>query len=270
MIIRYSPPNLQALFCNSKNVAAPTPINLTNINIFELIVYGIYDILLMMNKVEYRNILIVEDNDALRDSLVEYFSAANNVTACPSLTDAKAAAHNGAFDVVLLDLILPDGNGVELLELLGKTPVVILSDLGSDMNIIEGFSAGAADYIVKPCSPRVIEARMALRLLPDASSKICLHELSLDISTRTAIYKGTRLDLTSSEFNILMFLMQNAGEFYTANDIYEKVWKMPHLNSMTIKTHISNLRKKMFSVSKECADLILTEFGKGYAFIGGK
>ena len=183
---------------------------------------------------------------------------------------ASDFVRDGAFDVVLLDLILPDGNGIELLEQLGKTPVVILSDLGSDLNIIEGFSAGAADYIVKPCSPQVIEARMALRLLPDASSKLCLHGLSLNIANRTAVFNDAPLDLTSSEFNILMFLMQNAGEFFTANAIYEKVWKMPHLNSMTIKTHISNLRKKMFSVSKECADLILTEFGKGYAFIGGK
>ena len=62
--------------------------------------------------------------------------------------------------------------------------------------------------------------------------------------------------------------MQNAGNFYTAIEIYEQVWKMPHLNTTTIKAHLSNLRKKMISISEECASLIVTEFGKGYCFIG--
>ena len=62
--------------------------------------------------------------------------------------------------------------------------------------------------------------------------------------------------------------MQNAGIFYTANEIYEKVWKMPYLNTTTIKAHLSNLRKKMLAVGSECANLIITEFGKGYAFTG--
>ena len=63
--------------------------------------------------------------------------------------------------------------------------------------------------------------------------------------------------------------MQNAGNFYTANEIYERVWKMPHLNTETIKKHLSNLRKKMLAVSESCAALLATKFGNGYAFIGG-
>lgn len=223
-----------------------------------------------MNKVEFKNILIVEDGDELRNSLTEYFSAMNKVTACPSLKSAISATTANEYDIVLLDLILPDGNGINLLEYLGQTPVIILTDLGTDENVIDGLSAGAADYIVKPCSPKVIEARMTLRLLPNAKSDISLGGLTLNISDRTAVYKNKALELTSSEFNVLMFLMQNAGKFYTANEIYEQVWKMPHLNTETIKKHLSNLRKKMFAVSDDCASLLATKFGKGYAFIGGK
>lgn len=219
-----------------------------------------------MNKVEFKNVLIVEDGDALRDKLTGYLSAKNNVTACRNLKEAIAAATENRYDIVLLDLILPDGNGIELMEYLGQTPVVILSDLGSDENILNGFTAGAADYIVKPCSTQIIEARMALRLLPDSKAEISLNGLTLNISNRTTVYENTLLDLTSSEFNILMFLMQNAGKFYTANEIYEKVWKMPHLNTETIKKHLSNLRKKMLAVSDNCAALLVTKFGNGYAF----
>lgn len=222
-----------------------------------------------VNRVEYKRILIVEDDAELRDSLYKHFSSVNTVVTAATLEIAVSATMSAQFDIILLDVILPDGSGLKLFEHIAKTPVVILSDLGADGNILDAFSAGAADYIVKPASPEIIEARMSLRLLPDAEAKICLHGLELDMAKRTTAYFGRALDLTSSEFNILMFLMQNAGNFYTANEIYERVWKMPHLNSSTIKVHLSNLRKKMLGISKDCADLILTNFGIGYAFRSG-
>lgn len=223
-----------------------------------------------MNKVEFKNILITEDGDRLRISLAEYFSTRNNVTACKNLKESIAAATAREYDIVILDLILPDGNGRELISYLGQTPVVILSDLGSDANIIEGLSAGAADYIVKPCSPQVLEARMALRLLPDSKANVTSGKLTLNVAQRTAVYEHTELKLTSNEFNVLLFLMENAGVYFTANEIYEKVWKMPFLNTETVKKHISNLRKKMLAVSDDCAGLLSSKFGIGYAFTGGK
>ncbi len=222
-----------------------------------------------MNKVEYKNILIVEDSDELREKLTAYFSAMNKVTACRNLQSALTAVASDKFDIVLLDVILPDGNGLKIIECVGETPVVILSDLGSDSNMIDGFTAGATDYIVKPASCTLIEMRMALRLLPESKAKLSSHGLVLDRAKRTAVYEKTPLELTSSEFNILMLLMQNAGDYFTANEIYEQVWNMPHLYTTTIKVHISNLRKKMLAVSSACAKLIVQEFGKGYAFING-
>lgn len=222
-----------------------------------------------MQKVEYKNILIVEDDKTLRKQLTDYFSAMNRVTSCGNLSSAIKAVSENAFDIVLLDVILPDGSGLKLLKNIGQTPVIILSDLGSDINVIDGLSQGAADYIVKPSSMQLIETRMSLRLLPSNKADITSYGLTLNVSKRTAVYKNITLGLTSSEFNILLFLMQNAGNYYTANEIYEKVWKMPHLNTETIKKHISNLRKKMFAVSEDCAALIISEFGNGYAFVGG-
>ncbi len=223
-----------------------------------------------MKTVEHKTILIVEDSGPLSRELRDYFSVANEVHAASTLEAASEAVKNNAFDIILLDLILPDGSGLSLFEEIGAdTPVVILSDLGSDENILKGIDCGAADYIVKPASPRVIEARMALRLLPPKEARLCRHGMLLDMSTRTASYQSRQLELTSSEFNILMFLMQNAGVYFSATAIYEKVWRMPHLNTQTIRIHLHNLRKKMLQISDECGALILTEFGKGYTFRGG-
>lgn len=221
-----------------------------------------------MNKVEYKNILIVEDSEELLASLTEYFSGMNKVVACNTLMSAIKAVTENKFDIVLLDVILPDGNGIDLIQYIGETPVIILSDLGADSNMLDGFTAGATDYIVKPTSNAIIEARMSLRLLPDKNARIASHGLVINVNKRTAFYKNQTLNLTSSEFNILMFLMQNAGSFHTAGEIYEEVWKMPHLNTTSIKVHLSNLRKKMLAVSEECVSLIISEFGKGYAFVG--
>lgn len=218
--------------------------------------------------VEHKNILIVEDNNQLCDSLTKYFSNFNEVTSCYNLDEALKAIQENNYDIILLDLILPDGNGLNLMDHIGQTPVIILSNLGTDANILEGFQAGAADYIVKPSSPQVIETRMSLRLLPDSKATISSHRLTINLSKRTTFYLHQPINLTSSEFNILAFLIENSGQFYTANEIYEQVWKMPHLNSTTIKAHLSNLRKKMLAVSADCASLIISEFGKGYAFVG--
>lgn len=222
-----------------------------------------------MKRVEYKNILIVEDAEELRASLAAYFSQMNTVVACGTLSSAINALNSETFDIIVLDVILPDGSGLKLFDYTGQVPVVILSDLGSETNRLNGLSAGAADYLVKPVSAELIEAHMSLRLLPPNLSRITAHGLEVNSARRTAAYKGATLELTSSEFNILVFLMQNAGVFFTANEIYESIWKMPHLNTTTIKKHISNLRKKMLAVSDECADLVISEFGRGYAFIGG-
>lgn len=222
-----------------------------------------------MKTLENKSILIVEDSEALQKELYDYFSGSNNVCQVKFLAEAIEKIRNRTFDIILLDLILPDGSGLSLLkEAENETPVVILSDLSSDKSILQGFDYGAADYIVKPSSPKVIEARMAMRLLPPKEAVITLHGLTVDLKKRTAVYKNYPLVLTSSEFNILVFLMRHAGKFFSANDIYEAVWKMPHLNTQTIRIHMHNLRKKMIQTSEECGELIITEFGRGYTFKG--
>lgn len=224
----------------------------------------------VMKRVESRKILIVEDDEALRERLRIYFAVKNDVTVAKNLEEARRALEEKTFNVIVLDLVLPDGSGLSLFESENcSAPVVILTDLGSDESIISGLGSGAADYIVKPVSESVLEARMALRLLPENEALLTAHGMTLNLAARTARFKGITIELTSSEFNILAFLMQNAGNVFSALDIYEKVWKMPHLNTQTIRIHLHNMRKKLMLVSPECGSLVMTEFGKGYFFKGG-
>lgn len=222
-----------------------------------------------MKNVVDRNILIVEDSNELRVRLFDYFSRQNNVTLAKNLKEARSFLEEKSFSVIILDLILPDGSGFSLLEQSYiSAPVIILSDLNSDENVLHGLDYGVADYIVKPVSMEVLEAKIALRLLPEKESFMTLHGMSVDVAKRRACFKGIPLDLTSSEFNILAFLMRHAGTVYAANDLYESIWHMPHLNTQTIRIHLHNLRKKLLLVSPECGSLIMTEFGKGYFFRG--
>lgn len=222
----------------------------------------------MLKPVTCRTILLVEDDISFANSLKHYFEQkGNKVFHTTNLADTKKILHQEQFDAIILDIILPDGEGTNLFTTnILLPPTIILSTLGTEHDMLEGLTAGALDYIVKPCSFELIEARLSLRLLPKKDSFLILHELKADVVQRIVQYKGDTITLTGTEFNILWFLMSHAGQFFSAAALYENVWEMPSLSSTSIKYHISNLRKKIKAFTNK--DLIITEFGKGYSFIG--
>lgn len=215
-----------------------------------------------------RKLLFIDDDKDVLQNLTSYFSAANHCFTASNLAEAKNYLQHNFFDAIILDLILPDGDGLQILkEFPDLPPVVILSSLGAEVEILSGFSVGAADYVVKPCSPQILDARLSLRLLPPRSSCIEINGIKVNSIRRTAQYNGVAFALTSSEFNILFFLMKNAGNFFSAREIYENIWQAPIMNSTTIRYHISNLRHKLISLTGK--NLIITAFDKGYAFDTG-
>ncbi len=218
--------------------------------------------------VEGRRLLIIEDNLAQQKELCDWFGAKNEVYTATTVARGTELAKSKSPDGIILDLVLPDGSGMSLFEAVENLPpVVILSDISSEESMIEGFSQGALDYVVKPCSPELLEMRLSLRLLPAQRATISVNGLTVNSAKRTCAFHGKEISLTSSEFNILFFLITHAGQYFLPNEIYESVWKMKSLHTTTIKRHISTLRIKL---SEVCGDtkMIYTQFGKGYCFAG--
>lgn len=221
----------------------------------------------MANSVYNRKLLFIEDDRLLSEEYEKYFSGKmNTVKRVSTLAQAEEILSEEAFDAVILDLMLPDGDGIELFEWgIRLPPVIILSTLSEEPKMLEGFQAGAVDYIVKPCSPTLLEMRLSLRLIPKSSATVYLSGITLNTVERSANYYGTPLPLTGSEFNILYFLMKHPDTFFDSSEIYRRVWEAPSLHTTTIRYHISNLRRKIKELTH--TNLIVTEFGKGYAFV---
>lgn len=216
-----------------------------------------------------RTLLFVEDDENLKRETVGYFSAANTVFTASDVEEAVGLLQkHGNIDAVVLDLILKNSMGMELFKAFPDLPpVIILSSLDGEDAILEGLTSGAADYVVKPCSMRLLETHIAMRLLPKADAVATFGAFSVNANTRTVKYRGMPIALTPSEFNILFFLVKNRGNYFTADEIYEKIWCAPSLGTTTIRTHLSSLRRKL-KAAMPASDIIRTEFNRGYCFTG--
>ncbi len=219
-----------------------------------------------MQQLSDRKLLFIEDDLGLAEEIRKYFSENNTVMIANNVKRANECIRLLNFDAIVTDIILPDGSGLDIFEKYDKLPpVIVLSNLGSDENILEGLYYGAIDYIVKPCSLKVLEAKLLLRLAPQAKAEISANGLTLNRTTRKVSYLNKPIALTSSEFNILQFLMSHPNTFYSSNELYEKIWLAQSLNTTTIRKHISSMRRKLLEATGG-KEFILTDFGKGYAF----
>ena len=218
-----------------------------------------------------RQLLFIEDDETLKGEMVAYFSPFNTVFTASDVDEAVAHLEKtGDFDAIVLDLILKNGTGMDLFKAFpALPPVVILSSLDGEDNIMTGLTSGAADYVVKPCSMRLLETHIALRLLPKTEAVESFGCFSVNSNMRTVKYKNMPISLTPSEFNILFFLVKNRGKYFTADEIYEKIWCAPSLHTTTIRAHLSSLRRKLKAAMPAGEiDIIRTEFNKGYCFMG--
>ena len=219
--------------------------------------------------VEGRKLLIVEDDEKLKKEMVGYFSSANIVFTAQDVDEAvEILTKEGDLDAVVLDLILKNSMGMDLFKVFpALPPVIILSSLSGEDDIMNGLTSGAVDYVVKPCTMKLLETHIAIRLLPKADAVETFGAFSVNANTRTVRYGSTSVALTPSEFNILFFLVKNKGRYFTADEIYEEIWCAPSLHTTTIRAHLSSLRRKL-KATLPSADIIRTEFNKGYCFTG--
>ena len=207
-----------------------------------------------------RKILVVEDEKEIRDLLAHYlrkegFSA---VLASDGET-AILKARKEKPDLVLLDILLPKADGLEVLrtirsdDTIGRTPVVMLTAKGDETDRVVGLELGADDYILKPFSPREVVARIKaiLRRTRPATGEpgqdpLTCGELRMDVDRHEVRCQGKPVALTSREFRILQALLSSSGRVLSREAILSKVWgDDTHVIDRTVDVHIAKLRQKI-------------------------
>jgi len=220
------------------------------------------------------NILIVEDEPGLQLGLQDLFEeAGHGAQVCGLGKDAMVLAREKSWDLVVLDLGLPDMDGTRLLEHFQnhypEMPVLVLTARAGDADIVLGFKLGAYDYVTKPYSPRVLLARVEALLRRSRSTldRIQLGKITIDFERYEADLEGEALHLTTREIDLLKLLYRHEGKPVSRHDILDEVWGMnSEAGTRTVDTHIAMLRKKIEpNPDKPC--FILSQRGIGYKLV---
>lgn len=212
-------------------------------------------------------ILLVEDDPglgrAVHDQILGEGHCADRVA---RLADARACLDSVAYDLILLDLMLPDGNGLDFLRGLRArgmvTPVIILTARDRITERIEGLNAGADDYLVKPFDLDELSARIgavARRYAGNPNPLIRLGPLEIDLASRGIYGPGGRVDLSQREWAIFEALLQRPGSIVTKGQLEERLYDFDsEVESNTIEVYVSRLRKKL---GRDCIETLR---GLGY------
>lgn len=220
-------------------------------------------------------ILIVEDEYKIRKIITSYLEEDYEVFTAEDGKKALSLFKDNNFDLVVLDLMLPELSGEKVCQKIrqsSQTPIIMLTAKSSEENKIEGFNYGADDYLTKPFSPRELKARIkaVLRRSSDSNkaSIITLKDGEIKIYPEEMMVKKDNkdCDLTSTEFKILMELINNARQVLSREQLATKVMGLEFSGfDRTIDAHIKNIRKKL-NFKKD--EYIITVYGAGYKFIG--
>lgn len=199
-------------------------------------------------------ILIIDDDVELGTLLKEFFESEDlRVRLAHDGRAGLDSARQPGLDLIVLDVMMPEMNGMDVLKELRKEsdiPVIMLTARGDDLDRIQGLELGADDYMPKPCNPRELLARIraVLRRASTASGKneIEIDDLEMNIGARQILRSGEDLDLTSTEFSILQALLQHKGEVVSKRDLYIfALNREPVQHDRSIDMHVSNLRRKL-------------------------
>ncbi len=221
------------------------------------------------------NILLVDDDQELCALLKRYLE--RELFQVAVVHDAEAGlkeALSGKYQAVILDVMLPGGNGLDILRTLrsrSHVPVLMLTAKGDEMDRIDGLEIGADDYLAKPCNPRELSARLRSilrrgRPTEVASEQIQIDDLTIDFGQHQVFRDGVSLDLTLTEFNILSTLAREPGKIIEKNNLAEQsLQRSLTLFDRSLDMHLSNLRKKLGANSKG-EPRIRTVRGLGYMY----
>jgi len=233
-----------------------------------------------------KQILLIDDDAVLAELLTEYLACENiQVTSCLDGASGLAKAFDNTFDLILLDVMMPVLNGFEVLKALGdnhKTPILMLTAKGDDNDRILGLELGADDYLAKPFKHRELLARINAIFrrisivknqqaspLKATSEQLIVNQVSVNQATREIFCKGTLLELTGTEYLLLVYMLENHGNIISKADISEQVLQRklsPY--DRTVDVHVGNVRRKLIAIDP--VDKMKTVRGAGYVFLQGE
>lgn len=227
-------------------------------------------------------ILVVDDEERIRRLLKMYLERENYIIEeAEDGNTALSKAIANDYDVILLDLMMPGKDGIEVCRELREkkaTPVIMLTAKGEEVNRVQGFEVGTDDYIVKPFSPRevVLRVKALLRRSSNASyiqtetttkDIIVFPHLTIDHDAHRVTADGKEVSLTPKEYELLYFLAKSPDKVFDREQLLKEVWHYEFFGDLrTVDTHVKRLREKLNKVSEQAAKMIVTVWGVGYKF----
>ncbi|WP_078545986.1 response regulator transcription factor [Litchfieldia alkalitelluris] len=227
-------------------------------------------------------ILVVDDEERIRRLLKMYLERENyQIDEAENGEIALEKAINSEYDLILLDLMMPGKDGIEVCKDIREkksTPIIMLTAKGEETNRVQGFEVGTDDYIVKPFSPRevVLRVKALLRrssptsfLQTETTTKdvIVFSHLTIDNDAHRVTADGKEVSLTPKEYELLLFLAKAPDKVYDREALLKEVWHYEFFGDLrTVDTHVKRLREKLNKVSPDAAKMIVTVWGVGYKF----
>ena len=224
-----------------------------------------------------RRILIVDDEPLIVKGLK--YSLEQDGYETDSAADGEEAVNMffaGQFDLVLLDVMLPKFDGIEVCQRIrekSSVPIIMLTAKGEDMDKILGLEYGADDYMTKPFNILEVKARIKTILRRTTMQRaeitqrvITVRDLKLNMNNRSVSVGGREVNLTAKEFDLLQMFVTNRGKVFSRESLLETIWKYDYLGDLrTVDVHIRRLREKIERVPSQ-PEYIFTKWGVGYYF----
>ena len=218
-------------------------------------------------------ILVIDDDPAILRAVGRALSGRGfAVSSAADAASALLSAREDRPEVILLDLVLPDGDGIDLcrqIRAFSDVPIIVLSAVGDDAKKVEALDEGADDYLTKPFSMEELQARVRAALRRTSTHANSAHlsagNVVLDVETHVVTVDGQAVHLTPKEFRLLQELLQNQGKLQTQRHLLSQVWGVEYVaDTHILRTFIHQLRRKLAAVSAEAGALIVNDPGVGY------
>ncbi|MCX7714693.1 MAG: response regulator transcription factor [Clostridia bacterium] len=219
------------------------------------------------------SVLVVEDEALMREVIKDYFeSGGYEVTEAKDGLEAIELVENQDFDLILLDIMLPEIDGFSVCRKIRKTkdvPIIMITARSEEDDKLTGYELGADDYVTKPFSPKVLLAK-ANALIKRSYGNVCGEEgvisiggITVNQASHTVQLDNEYIDLTPKEYDLLVFLMNNKGKVLSRDTLLSKVWGYDYFGDLrTVDTHIKKLRAKLGDKAQHIKTLIKA----GYKF----